>query len=110
MMVPNNTKNATKAKVPTAAATDLGNCVVIFIAPVFWAAHQCAPALFIAFRLLVALLGGRDLLLCAKHLFGAANTVLDGLQLPRRLGNHFKVPVKPGCSQARISADAITAA
>src|SRR5262249_35595630 len=80
------------------------------IAPVFWAAHQCAPALFIALRLLVALVGGRDLLLCAKHLFGAANTVLDGLQLPRWLGNHFKVPVKPGCSQARISADAITAA
>src|SRR5262249_27074084 len=41
MMVPNNTKNATKAKVPIATATDLGNCVVIFIAPVFWAAHQC---------------------------------------------------------------------
>jgi hypothetical protein len=48
-------------------------------------AHQCVlrtsrkPALgfhsdALLFRLLVALLGGRDLLLCAKHLFGAART------------------------------------
>jgi len=35
-------------------------------------------ALFIAFRLFVALLGGRDLLLCAKHLFDAARTVVGG--------------------------------
>src|SRR5262249_1465515 len=83
MMVPNNTKNATKAKVPIATATDLGNCVVIFIAPVFWAAHQCAPALFIAFRLFVALLGGRDLLLYAKHLFGAAKLCGCGLESAR---------------------------
>jgi hypothetical protein len=33
---------------------------------------------FIAFRLLVALLDGRDLLLCAKHLFSAARTVVAG--------------------------------
>jgi hypothetical protein len=33
-----------------------------------------------AFRLLVALLGGRDLLLYAKHLFSAARTVLQELQ------------------------------
>ena len=33
-----------------------------------------------AFRLLVALLGGRDLLLFAKHLFDAARTVVARLQ------------------------------
>jgi hypothetical protein len=37
-------------------------------------------AFAIAFRLFVALLGGRDLLLCAKHLFGAARNVVARLQ------------------------------
>ena len=42
-------------------------------------------ALFVAFRLLVALLGGRDLLLCAKHLFVAAMVAITDLFSPKIL-------------------------
>jgi hypothetical protein len=51
---------------------------------------------FIAFRLLVALLGGRDLLLCAKHLFVAA----IGRRSPRRSAarrpRRARTPSPPG--------------
>jgi hypothetical protein len=49
-----------------------------------WPSHRGA-ALLIAFRLLVALLPGQDLLLCAKHLFVAAGTVWQRLAVIRRL-------------------------
>ena len=56
--------------------------------PSMWHAHQCGLPTpqticrysFIAFRLLVALLGGQDLLLVAKHLFVAARNCGVGLR------------------------------
>jgi hypothetical protein len=46
------------------------------------------------FRLLVALLGGRDLLLFAKHLFSAARTMVAGAAVIRGLAGAPRYGIK----------------
>jgi hypothetical protein len=79
-------------------------CTSHFHCSSFWAAHQCAPALFIAFRLLVALLLMRDLFVRAKDLFVAAIDMFGVVQFLEIAFRHFGIP-KPRnlhCQQGLI--------